>query len=359
MGSLAYLPKFAEPARWAQELGVSREAVDVYLASDVIDLHLDTFIWQRIFGWSMGGPNGRGILGARLFKQVDFARIREARVTGATWVITTNPLRNAEDRARAFVENIANLRATLEAHADEMALVRNTAEYHAARAQGRHGAFIGIQGGNALDRDEDALDLIPDDVVVRITLVHLTGARIGASSAPLGGLFGEGLSDFGKGYVRRMNEKNILVDLAHISKKGFWDAVAVHDKSKPIVVTHTGVEGVNPHWRNIDDDQLRAIAGSGGTVGIMYHQPYIAPSFRERGVAAVAAHIAHAVKVIGDEHVSLGSDWDGFILPPRDMPTCSELPVLVEHLLKRGLRPESVQKVLGQNFLRVVAALRG
>ncbi len=75
--------------------------------------------------------------------------------------------------------------------------------------------------------------------------------------------------------MRRLNEKRIFVDLAHISKRGFWDAVEVHDKSQPLMVTHTGVSGVYEHWRNLDDDQLRAIADSGGTIGVMYQSSFL------------------------------------------------------------------------------------
>src|SRR5688572_10798930 len=96
---MQYTPRARDPGAWARDLGISREAVDIYLASDVIDLHIETYIWQRILGYDMRKRHGRGPLGARFFGQIDIARAREANITGGTWSISTNPLRSARSRA--------------------------------------------------------------------------------------------------------------------------------------------------------------------------------------------------------------------------------------------------------------------
>jgi membrane dipeptidase len=347
-----------DPKQWASELGISSEAVALYAASDVIDLHLDSFIWQRIFGYDLTKRHGRGLFGARFYSQCDFPRALEAGLTGATWVITTNPLRTARGRSQAFVRNIARLRSTIESAADHLLLVRNGAEYRAARAAGKQGAFIGIQGGNALDENLDALDLIPDDLVLRITLVHLSSSRIGVTSAPLKARDG-GLSGFGRDYVRRLNEKRIFVDLAHISRRGFFDVVEVHDKSQPLIVTHTGVSGVYPHWRNLDDEQLRAIAATGGTIGVMYQASFLGDRRRSKSASVVVDHLEHIIGTVGEDFASLGSDWDGAIVPPRDITTCLDLPRLVQLMLDRGWGDTRIRKILAGNFLRAVADLRG
>ncbi len=92
----------ADPSRWAESLGISREAIEIYLAADVIDLHIDSFIWTRIFGYDLTRRHGHGLFGARLYSQVDLPRLREARVTGGIWSITTNPLRRSSRRADLF-----------------------------------------------------------------------------------------------------------------------------------------------------------------------------------------------------------------------------------------------------------------
>ena len=356
---LSFTDHRADPASWARALGISTEAVELYLDCDVLDLHVDSFIWNRVWGYDLRRRHGHGLLGARIYSQVDFPRILEAQLTGATWIITTNPTRPAASRARTFVRNLRKLRALFDSVSDQFQVVRNAAEYRQARAEGKHGAFIGIQGGNALDRDLAALDLSEDDVVLRITLVHLSSSSLGDTSSPLRIGGDRGLTDFGRDYLRRLNEKKIFVDLAHIGRRGFFDAVAVHDPTQPLLVTHTGVTGVYPHWRNLDDEQLRAIADTGGTVGVMYESSFLGkPGVGDRA-SAVVDHLAHIVECIGDDHASLGSDWDGAITAPKDIPTCLELPRLVQLMLDRGWQDDRIRKILGGSFLRTVAALRG
>ena len=358
MSKLEYRDMREDPAGWAKTLGISRAAVDLYLASDVIDLHIDSFIWTRVFGYDLTKRHGPGALGARFYSQADIPRLREARVTGGIWVITTNPLRDAESRRRTFEKNLARLTAVLGSVPDEVAIVKDAAEYTAAVSQGKHAAFLGIQGGNALDADGALDDLDPR--IVRITLVHLSTSSIGVTSAPVhmsaGGHFG--LTTRGLDYVKQLNQKRTFVDLAHIARRGFFDAVRVHDPSQPLIVTHTGVSGVHRHWRNLDDEQLRAVADTGGVVGVMYQASFLGPSMWRGRATAIAAHLDHIVKTVGEDHAALGSDWDGAIVPPLDMPTCLELPKLVEHLLRRGMRDETIQKILGRNFLRALRQLR-
>ena len=359
MRVLDYREQRGDPGGWARELGISREAVEIYLASDVIDLHLDSFIWNRIFRYDLRKRHGRGIFAARFYGMVDFPRVREACLTGGIWIITTNPLRSTAKRPEVFLENLRRLQGIFESVPSDFQVVRNAAEYRKARAAGRHGAFLGIQGGNALDRDIDDLDLIPGDLVLLVTLVHLSTSRLGVTSAPMLAGSRDGLTALGKEYVKRLNAKKIFVDLAHINREGFFDAVAVHDRSQPLLVTHTGVKGVTDHWRNLDDEQLRAVAATGGTVGVMYQSSFLGEPFWGGRAEAVVRHLDHIIGTIGDDHVSLGSDWDGAICPPRDIATPLELPRLVELFLQRGWGSERIRKILGGNFLRVVEALRG
>lgn len=353
---LAYTDHRRDPGAWASALGVSRDAVDLYLESDVIDLHVDSFIWTRVFGYDLTRRHGPGPTGARFMSQVDLPRIREASVTGAVWSITTNPLRASRRRPAVLAENLARLRDILARCPDDVAFVRTRAEYERARRDGRHAAFVGIQGGNALDAA--ALARIPDDAVVRITLVHLTSSALGATSSPFSRLSGrEGLTPLGRDYVAALNARRIFVDLAHISRRGFFDAVAAHDRTQPLMVSHTGVSGVRPHWRNVDDAQLRAVADTGGVVGVMYERGFLAPG-PACTAAAVVDHVAHVIDVAGEDTPALGSDWDGLIVPPDDLRTCLELPRLADVMLRRKFSPERIRKVLGDNFLRALGELR-
>lgn len=356
---IRYRDHRADPAGWARELGVSKEAVELYLACDVIDLHLDSFIWTRLFGYDLRRRHGRGLFGARFYSQVDLPRVLEAQLSGATWVVTTNPFRRALVRPEILAANLARLRAIFASVSEHVAIVASTAEYREARRGGRHGAFLAIQGGNALDRDEQALDAIPADAVVRVTLVHLSHSRIGSTSAPSPVRREGGLTSFGREFVKRLEARRILVDLAHVSRRGFFDAVEVHDPTRPLLVSHTGVSGVHPHWRNLDDEQLRAVADSGGTVGVMFQSSFLGDRALGGHASSVIRHLEHICETVGEDFASLGSDWDGAIVPPRDLATPLDLPRLVEGMLQRGWSDGRVRKILGGNFLRVVEAVRG
>lgn len=342
-------------AHTAEELGVTEEAVELFRNSDSFDLHIESFLWRRLVGYDLnrvhrGGPFGRGLLG-----HADFPTVREIGLAGATWVISTNPARTGGGRRRAFEQNLAALRTSLD-EAPGISHVRTVAEFRTARARGEHGAFIGVQGGNALDDSIEALDLLADQSVLRVTLLHLTSSRLGSTSAP-GLRPTAGLSDFGKAYVERLNQLRVGVDLAHISRPGFFDAVEVHDKTQPLFVTHTGLAGVYEHWRNITDEQLRAVADSGGTAGVMMHAAYLGR--RRVDVATVVDHLEHIVCTVGDDHASIGTDYDGFIIPPKDLPGIWALPRVVQEMLNRGWSDVRIRKILGGNALRAVEALRG
>jgi membrane dipeptidase len=339
----------------ANDLGVSEEAVELFRNSDAIDLHLDSFIWHRIFGYDLNRAHRGGFFGRSFFGHADFPTVRQSGLAGATWVITTNPARSARGRRRTLEKNLRRLRSLLD-EAPGIVHVRTAREFRAARAAGDHAAFIGIQGGNALDDDIEALELIADRSVLRVTLIHLTSSRLGASSTP-GSSRTAGLTDLGRAYVERLNELRVGVDLAHISRKGFFDAVHAHDKTQPLFVTHTGLAGVYEHWRNITDEQLRAVADTGGTVGVMLQVSFLG----RRGVSVrtVVDHLAHIVDTVGEDHASIGTDYDGAITPPKDLPGLWALPRLVQEMLDRGWSDVRVRKILGGNALRAIEALRG
>ncbi len=346
-----------DPAQWARLLGISQYAVDLYLAGDVIDLHVDSFIWTRLFGYQLQRRHSPGPLRARYCRQVDIPRLRDAKVSGATWVITTNPWRSKAGRARALRNNLRRLVQILETQSNDVRVVRSLSEYRRAKSLGLHAAFIGIQGGNAVD-DPETWSVFETGTILRVTLVHLTNSTLGRTSSPLRGPTNRGLTQLGKNLIERLNQDKVLVDLAHASKRTFDDALQANDRSIPIIVSHTGMSGVYPHWRNLSDQQLRAIANTGGVVGVFFHGPYLGSGRFGGSVRCVAKHIAHAVRIIGAEHVALGSDWDGMIATPLDMPTCLELPKLVQALLNEHLTESQMRMVLGESFLRLLGIVR-
>ena len=343
----------------ARGLGISETALALYAACDVIDLHVDSFIWRRVFGYDLQRRHGRGLLDACFYSQVDLPRLREARVGGAVWVITTNPLRSRRGRRDALLNNIARMSRELTA-AGEVRIVTSFADYQAARALGMHAAFVGIQGGNALELTLDDFDRPELSSLLLVTLLHFTRSRLGAAALPA--LLRSGdrhLTGFGADYVRKLNERRILVDLAHLGQSGFWDAYRVHDKTQPLVVSHAACDAVYPHFRNVTDAQIKAVAATGGVVGIIFNTAFLGGSLWHGQAERIVDHVLHAVQLVSADHVALGSDFDGAIVPPADLRTVSELPRLVQLMLQRGLHDDAIRKIMGGSFLRVLRALRG
>jgi len=199
---------------------------------------------------------------------------------------------------------------------------------------------------------------IPDGAVTRVTLVHLTDSCYGTTSSPLRWGRDRGLGQRGRELVEQLDANRVFVDLAHISRPAFWEAVETHDASLPLIVTHTGVCGVRPHWRNLDDDQLRAIADSGGTVGIMFHSGFLRRPGGPRDADMVLEHMEHVARTVGDEFVSIGTDYDGFITPPWDLRDGLGYSRLVERMLHRRWTERQIRGALGENALRALTLLR-
>ena len=341
------------------DIGRIEEARALCQSSEIIDLHIDTLIPVRIWGFDPLAGRRRWPFGRFFFGHLDLPRSQRGGLSGAMWSITTNPYRGAKGRWRAFQRTLTRFRALADASEGQLCLVRNLSEYRAARARGSHAALLSIQGGNGLEAAPGEAAGVPDDLLTRVTLIHMTHSVYGGTSAPFNPFRRQrGLTDRGRALVEQLNHQRVFVDLAHIHPRAFWDAVEVHDATQPLIVTHTGVCGVNPHWRNIDDDQLRAVADTGGVIGIIFHPPYLRPRGGSRGVALIVDHIAHVVETVGEDFAAVGSDYDGAISPPTGLRGSDCYPNLVAEMLSRGWSDARIQKILGENFLRSFGELR-
>jgi membrane dipeptidase len=262
--------------------------------------------------------------------------------------IATNPARRLGNRTATLLANLERLE-------------RITSTSGPTSASGGLAVYLAVQGGNAFDSPAD-VRLVPEGALLRVTLMHLTDSRLGATSSPLGRSRGRGrLTTEGRALVEALAERRILVDLAHASRPTFLDALEALDACQPAlppVVTHTGISGVHRSWRNLDDDQIRAVAERGGVIGVMYHRGFLGRPPWKVGCEAIVRHLEHLIAVGGEDVAALGSDWDGMIVTPRDMPTCLELPVLVDRALARGWQEARIRRVLGLNALRLIAAAR-
>ncbi len=350
----------SEAAASAADASTALETARELVAdAEIVDLHIDTLIPPRLWGYDPLERHTKGVLGGRLFGHLDLPRLEEAGVSGAMWSITTNPFRTAASRWRRFQDNLQRLQELVRRSEGRMAIARTHSEYVAARRTGAHVVLPAIQGGNALEAAPEGVASIPDDLITRITLVHLTSSTFGETSSPLKMRRGGGLTEAGRAFVDAMDERRIFVDLAHLNAPTFWDAVEAHDSSLPLIATHTGVAGVRPHWRNLDDDQIRAIAESGGTVGIIASTQFLARKGGPRDADMVLEHLEHVLDVGGEGAASLGTDFDGAIVPPPDLRDGATAYVrLVERMIARGWTEQRIRAVLAGNALRALEALR-
>lgn len=340
---------------------VSARARALFASARVVDLHADSLLWDRDLA-------ARGARGA-----VDLPRLVEGNVAlQAFTIVTTTPWRmklrgNREDggaiglltfaeRWPAAARRDALSRALyqagkLEALARESGGTftvirsrRELADYLARRARDPRLAagFLGAEGAQALQGDLANLDALHDAGLRMMAPTHFTDTAVAASAH---GVRGGGLTPLGRLWVRRMEEKHLLVDLAHASHQTFAEAMAL--ARRPVVVSHTGVRGTCDNDRNLTDDELRAVARNGGVVGIAYFGVAVCSATP----AGIARAVRHAADVAGVEHVGLGSDFDGAVQVPFD---AAGIVQLVDPLLDLGFTDAQIRLILGENALRVL-----
>lgn len=202
------------------------------------------------------------------------------------------------------------------------------------------GALLGIEGAHALDGDLASIDRLYGAGFRMFGLHHFFDNALGGS---LHGTGGEGLSDFGKAVVQRLEERGAIIDVAHSSPQSVRDVLAL--TTRPLVVSHTGFQGHCPTPRNIDDALMREIAAAGGLIGVGFWDAAVC----DVSPAGIAAAIRYGVALVGEDHIALGSDYDGATTVPFDV---SELAVLTDTLLQAGMAESTIRKVMGGNLSR-------
>lgn len=328
------------------------------------DLHADALLWDR----DLTRRHDRG--------HVDLPRLREGNVAFQVFTtVTKSPSGlNYDHNSASARDNITALfigqlrpprawfdlteRALVQAEALErieatnpelLRVVRTVDDIDDVlrlRAKGQEivGAILGAEGGHALSGDPGNLDRLYDAGFRLIGLTHFFDNELGGS------LHGEdsaenGLSDFGRKVVRGMVERGMIIDLAHASVRMARDVLRITDV--PVIVSHTGIYGHCPSRRNFPDDLMRDIAATGGVIGIGYWADVTCDD-TPKGIADA---IVAAIALVGEDHVALGSDFDGAVRTSLDT---SELAALTQALMDRGLSETTIAKVMGGNMLRVM-----
>jgi membrane dipeptidase len=313
----------------------------------VMDLHADTPKLMLELGYDLMRRHPTPPARVGYFGHVDVPRMREGGLAAQFFGLWTFPLPRAGCAASIHAQLDA-LDEACEKHRDHVARCASHDDVLAARAAGKIAALAGIEGGHALEGRLERVEEFARRGVRYLGLLHFSANEIGRPAMGLGRDPDRGLTDFGRAVLAEMERVGMIVDLAHINRKGFFEALAA-TRSAPIV-SHTGVAGVRAHWRNIDDEQIRAVADRGGVVGVIFAPRFLGGS----DLGAVCDHLLHIVKVAGEDVPALGSDFDGAVRPPRGLEDVAALPRLTAALLARGVSRAAVKKLLGENALRVL-----
>ncbi len=329
-------------------MGLPDEALAMHARHPAIDLHADTLMWARWVGYDLqrrhNPPLPKGAVGGH----VDMPRMREGGMGAQFFGLVSLPFMGRTHGLAATVdEQIDALEATLGATKD-LRLAKTRADVEQANADGALAALLGIEGAHSLEGDVDRLEAFAKRGVRYLGLLHFSSNDAGFPAYGRGRRDDTGLTRFGRELVTKCESLNVIVDLSHINKRGFMDVCA--QATKPPIISHTGVLGAFEHWRNVDDEQLRAVADAGGCVGVMFCPRFLGGD----GLGPVVAHLKHILDVCGEDAPALGSDWDGFIVPTAGLADPTGLPALTAAMIKAGMTESAIGKILRQNVLRVL-----
>jgi membrane dipeptidase len=203
--------------------------------------------------------------------------------------------------------------------------------------------LLAIEGAHALDGEPANVDIVADAGFRMMGPAHFFDNAFAGSAH---GVEKRGLTDLGREMVERMEGRSMLVDVAHASSATVDDVLAM--ARRPVIASHTGLRGVVDSVRNLTDAQARAIAETGGVLGIGFWPTVCGGT----GAGDIARAIAHAIRVAGIEHVALGSDFDGAVPVPFD---ATGLILLTDALIEAGLDDDAIRKVMGGNVHRLLA----
>lgn len=234
-----------------------------------------------------------------------------------------------------------------------LSIARCPSDLYEDKRKGRKSILFAIENGLALEHDLANVKHFAQRGVTYITLCH-NGDNDLCDSAR-GCKTHDGVSDFGEKAIREMNRCGIMVDLSHAAEKSFWDALDI--SAKPIVCSHANCRALCDHPRNLTDDQLRALAQKGGVAHITLYHGFLRKEGGEATVLDAIAHLEHAIRVMGIDHVGIGTDFDGDG-GVRGFADSSEVIAFTRRLLQRRYSERDIEKIWGGNWLRVMAAVQ-
>ena len=249
-------------------------------------------------------------------------------------------------RPEIFARALDNFHAQLRENADKITLCRTADEAETAMQSGKCAAFLAIEGAEAVREDEGLLELAYEKGVRMISLVWNVPNGL---AAPCGS--DEGLTEKGKRFFKRAQQLGMLVDVSHVSEKGFWDMAELAEK--PIIASHSDSFAVCPHPRNLTDEQFKAIRELGGTAGLNLFVPFLTQELRA-SFDDLRRHLDHFLELDGEGHIALGADLDGCDRLPEGFSGLDDYAKLGDFLKTTGYSDETIQNLFCNSLMKVV-----
>src|SRR5262245_52126256 len=376
-------PRPVDPALRAREL--AREFV-------ILDGHVD--VPYRLLEQKHAGKPLDDVGVHTAGGDFDFPRAVEGGLDAPFFSIFTPAEDEEHGTSKQVAEELIDLvEGIVQAHPDEFTIARTAGEVRRAQGEHRLALLLGMENGSPIEGQLANVDHFFERGVRYLTLTHGKDNHICDSSYDERHTH-KGLTPFGREVVRRMNELGILVDVSHISDDTFWQVMEL--TQAPAIASHSSLRHFVPGFeRNMSDDMLRALAKNGGVIQINFGSSFLTRPANEQGTARrkaqteflaekgatedspeatafmaewdrahpfpfadvkdVADHIDHAVEIAGEDHVGLGSDFDGVgDSLPTGLKDVSQYPNLIAELLRRGYSESAIRKICGENVLRVL-----
>jgi len=330
----------------------------------------------------------------------DIARFKKAGMDIQVFSIFCDE-RFGKDTAFKYANiEIDSLYAIVGRNREKMMIVTNPMELQQAVKQKKLGCMMGVEGGHMIEDNLDHVDALFKRGVRYMTLTWNNSTSWATSAfdetRKKDSLPHIGLTDFGKEVVKKMNRLGMVVDISHVGEQTFWDAI--HTTTKPVIASHSCVYNLCPVPRNLKDDQIKAIGQNGGVIHLNFYSGFIDSNYNKGKTAFLQKHkqevdslkslkwanyeieewtakkypqeveayrpdlsqllnhLDYIVKMIGIDHVGLGSDFDGIESAPKPLDDVTSFPLITKALMERGYSKKNIEKILGGNFVRVFKA---
>lgn len=328
------------------------DALAVQSRIGLFDLHLDSIIQDRLFGYDIRKRHRAGVRGQPFFWHADLPRMRDARYGAACMGIHGWPW-ESEGVWEAAMRQIDVLDALCRLEPDCLR-IRHNGEWSDV-SPGRLLLAPGVEGAHLLNGKLERVQVLAERGVAYVTLTHFSKNSAATPAIGRGANEEDGLTAFGRELIASLNDAGIAIDVSHANQRCAIEACTW--SRAPVFATHSGLQALHPHARLLSDAAVEAIASTGGVIGVIFAPGYLGPRLRA-STRVVADHIEALVNKVGEDHVAIGTDLDGWLPAiPNDMRDCRDTVRLTHDLLQRGFTETLLRKVLRGNAMRAFRAV--